>query len=259
MSKLFAQIISSLTLVTAAALPAHADTHAPQGAHNVVLVHGGFVDGSGWEPVYKILKHDGYTVTIVQNATSSLADDVATTKRVLAQQDGPTILVGHSYGGAVISDAGNDSKVAAVVYISAFALDNGESVQVALKDPVPGYAPPPILPPVDGWLALDKAKFHAAFAADVSDERAAFLASSQVPWNVAALGGIVKQAAWHTKPAFYLVTTEDKMIPPPLQQKMAKRAKATIVEVKGSHAIYESKPAEVAAMIEAAARKAAAK
>jgi pimeloyl-ACP methyl ester carboxylesterase len=246
----FKNVVLALAMI-ATASTANAE---PKGAKNVVLVHGGFVDGSGWESVYTILKKDGYNVSIVQNATASLADDVATTKRVLAQEDGPTILVGHSYGGAVISDAGNDPKVAALVYITAFALDNGESVQSALKDPVPGFAPPPILPPVDGWVTLDKTKFHAAFAADVGNDRAAFIADSQVPWNIAAFAGTVKEAAWHKKPAFYLVTTEDKMIPPPLQEKMAKRANATVVQVKGSHAIYESKPADVAALIEKAAR-----
>jgi len=254
MSTLFNTLFSSLALATLAAGSASAD--APKGVKNIVLVHGGFVDGGGWEPLYKILKKDGYNVSIVQNATASLADDVATTKRVLAQQDGPTILVGHSYGGAVISDAGNDAKVVGLVYICAFALDNGESVQALIKDPKPGQPVPPILPPVDGWLQLDKTKFHASFAADVNAERAAFLADAQVPWNVAALGGVVKEAAWHKKPAWYLVTTEDKMIPPPAQQFMAKRAKATTVEVKGSHAIYESKPADVAALIEKAARAA---
>jgi pimeloyl-ACP methyl ester carboxylesterase len=253
MSNLFGSLFSSLALLSMAAGSAGADTAKGKGARNIVLVHGGFVDGSGWEPVYKILKKDGYNVSIVQNATTSLADDVATTKRVLALQDGPTVLVGHSYGGAVISDAGNDPKVAALVYICAFALDNGESVQTLIKDPPPGAPVPPILPPVDGFLFLDKAKFHASFAGDVSKDRAAFLADAQVPWNVAALSGIVKEAAWHKKPAWYLVTTEDKMIPPPAQQMMAKRAKATTVEVKGSHAIYESKPADVAAIIEKAA------
>lgn len=150
-------------------------------AKNVVLVHGGFVDGAGWEPVYKILKKKGYNVSIVQNPTISLADDVAVTKRVLANLNGPAILVGHSYGGAVITEAGNDSKVAGLVYITAFALDNGESVSALIKDPPPGAPVPPILPPVDGFLFLDRAKFPAAFAGDVDSEKAAFMADSQVP------------------------------------------------------------------------------
>lgn len=216
---------------------------------NVVLVHGGFVDGSGWEAVYKRLKKDGYRVSVVQNATISLADDVATTRRVLDQQDGPTILAGHSYGGAVISEAGNHPKVAGLVYLCAFALDDGESVEALIKDPPPGAPVPPILPPVDGFLSLDRAKFHASFAADLSAERAAFLADSQVPWAVAALTGTVGQTAWKSKPSWYMVTTEDKMIPPAAQRFMAERARATTIEVDGSHAIYESRPDEVAALI----------
>src|SRR5581483_11845608 len=233
--------ISSIAMISLAAAPAGADTPTGKGrqaARNIVLVHGGGVGGSGCEQVYQSLKKDGYNVSVVQNATTSLADDVATTKRVLAQQDGPTILVGHSYGGAVISDAGNDAKVVGLVYICAFALDNGESVQALIKDPPPGAPVPPILPPVDGFLMLDKAKFHASFAGDVSNERAAFLADAQVPWAVAALAGVVKESAWHKKPSWYMVTTDDKMIPPPAQRFMAKRANATTVEVRGSHAIY---------------------
>ena len=221
---------------------------------NVVLVHGGFVDGSGWEGVYQILKKDGYTVSVVQNPTLSLADDVAATKRILAAQDGPVILVGHSYGGAVISEAGNDTKVAALVYIAAFAPDKGESVATLIKDPPPGAPVPPILPPVDGFLFLDKAKFHASFAADVDAAKAAFMADSQVPWGVAALSGTISEPAWKAKPSWYLVTTEDKMIPPPAQHCMSKRAGSTVVEAKGSHAIYVSQPGAVATLIGEAAR-----
>jgi pimeloyl-ACP methyl ester carboxylesterase len=221
----------------------------------VVLVHGGFVDGSGWQSVYKILKKDGYQVTIVQNSTISLADDVAVTKRVLAAQDGPVILVGHSYGGAVITEAGSDPKVAGLVYIAAFALDDGESVSSLIKDPPPGAPGPPILPPQDGFLLLDKAKFPASFAADVDPKRAAFLADSQVPWGVGALAGTVTKAAWKTKPSWYLITTQDKMLPPPAQQFMSKRAGSKIVEVAGSHAIYESHPKAVTKLIETAAKE----
>jgi pimeloyl-ACP methyl ester carboxylesterase len=220
----------------------------------IVLVHGGFVDGSGWAEVYKILKRDGYTVSVVQNPTLSLPDDVAITKRVLATHDGPVILVGHSYGGAVITEAGNDPKVAGLVYVTAFALDNGESVSALIKDPPPGAPAPPILPPQDGFLFLDRAKFAASFAADVDPDKAAFMADSQVPWGLDALSGTVSQAAWRTKPTWYLVATEDKMIPPPAQQFMAKRAGATVVEVAGSHAIYVSKPDAVAALIKTAAK-----
>ena len=220
---------------------------------NVVLVHGGFVDGSGWEDVYKILRKDGYNVSIVQNPTISLADDVAATKRVVAAQKGPVVLVGHSYGGVVITEAGNDSKVASLVYIAAFAPDKGESVSTLIKDPPPGAPVPPILPPQDGYLSLDKAKFAASFAADVDAEKAAFMADSQVPWGVGALSGTISEPAWKTKQSWYLVATDDKMIPPPAQRFMSKRAGATVVEVAGSHAIYVSQPKAVAALIEQAA------
>ena len=221
---------------------------------NIVLVHGGFVDGAGWEGVYKILKKDGYNVSIVQNPTISLEDDVAATKRILAAQDGPAILVGHSYGGAVITEAGNDPKVAGLVYITAFAPDKGESVATLIKDPPPGAPVPPILPPQDGYLFLDKAKFPASFAADVDADKAAFMADSQVPWGVEALSGTISEPAWKAKPSWYLVATEDKMIPPVAQRAMSKRAGSTVVEVKGSHAIYVSQPGAVAALIEQAAK-----
>ena len=171
------------------------------------------MDGSGWESVYKILRKDGYTVSIVQNPTISLADDVAATKRIIAAQNGRVILVGHSYGGVVITEAGNDPKVAGLVYITAFAPDKGESVFSLIKDPQPGAPVPPILPPQDGYLFLDKAMFPASFAADVEAERAAFMADSQVPWGVGALSGTIIEPAWKTKPSWYLVATEDKMIP----------------------------------------------
>lgn len=248
----------SKTLIAAATLAMAASSLSPIPASaadikNVVLVHGGFVDGSGWKGVYDILKKDGYNVTIVQNPTLSLADDVAVTKRAIAQQDGPVVLVGHSYGGVVVSEAGTDEKVKAVVYIAAFAPDKGESVSSLIANP-PADAPvPPILPPVDGFLFLDKTKFAASFAADVDADEAAFMADSQVPWGVEALAGAVTEPAWKTKPSYYLVATEDHMIPPPAQRQMAERAGATVVEIAGSHAVYVSKPAEVAAFIEKAA------
>ena len=220
---------------------------------SVVLVHGGFVDGSGWDQVYDLLKKDGYSVSVVQNPTSSLADDVAATKRVLSGETKPVILVGHSYGGAVITEAGNDPKVAGLVYIAAFALDKGESVASLIKNPVPGAPVPPILPPQDGYLLLDKAKFAASFAGDVPKETADFMANSQVPWGLDALNGAISEPAWKTKPSWYLVATDDRMIPPPAQQFMSKRAGSTVVEVKGSHAVYVSKPEEVAALIRKAA------
>src|SRR5467141_3981940 len=228
--------------------------NAAAGVKNVVLVHGGFVDGSGWQGVYDTLKKDGYTVSIVQNPTISLADDVAVTKRILAAQDGPAILVGHSYGGAVITEAGNDPKVAGLVYITAFAPDKGESVASLIKNPPPGAPVPPILPPQDGYLFLDRAKFAASFAADVDAEKAAFMADSQVPWGVEALSGKISEPAWKTKPSWYLIVTDDKMIPPDAQRFMSKRAGSTVAEVKGSHAIYVSQPKPVAALVEQAAK-----
>jgi pimeloyl-ACP methyl ester carboxylesterase len=220
----------------------------------IVLAHGGFVDGSGWEGVYQILKKDGYRVTIVQNPTLSLADDVAATKRIIHAQDGPVILVGHSYGGAVVTEAGTDPQVVALVYIAAFAPDKGESVSTLIANPPPGAPVPPILPPQEGYLFLDRAKFHASFAADVDAAKAAFMADSQVPWGVEALGGTISEPAWKTKPSWYLVTTDDKMIPPPAQRFMSQRAGSTVVEEAGSHAIYVSQPAPVAALIEQAVK-----
>jgi pimeloyl-ACP methyl ester carboxylesterase len=223
------------------------------GVKNVVLVHGGFVDGSGWQGVYDALKKDGYAVSIVQNPTVSLKDDVAVTKRTLAAQDGPAILVGHSYGGVVITEAGTDPKVAGLVYIAAFAPDQGESVSSLIQNPPPGAPVPPILPPQDGYLFLDRTKFRASFAADVSPELASFMADSQVPWGLDALTGAVTAPAWKTKPSWYLVATDDKMIPPDAQRAMSKRAGATVVEAKGSHSIYVSQPRAVADLIVKAA------
>jgi len=223
-------------------------------ANNIVLVHGGFVDGSGWEGVYRALKKDRFSVSIVQNPTISLAEDVAATRRVVAAQNGPVILVGHSYGGVVITEAGNDPNVVGLVYIAAFAPDKGESVSSLIKEPVPGAPVPPILPPQDGFLFLDKAKFPASFAADVETGKAEFMADSQVPWGLDALNGAVSQPAWKTKPSWYLVATDDKMIPPPAQRFMSKRAGATVVEAPGSHSIYISQVNAVAGLIAKAAK-----
>src|SRR6266851_4866167 len=229
-------------------------TNANTALAAIALIHGGFVDGSGWEDVYRILKKDGYRVSIVQNPTTSLADDVAATKRVIAEQQGPVILVGHSYGGVVITEAGNDPKVAGLVYIAAFAPDKGESVSTLIKDPPPGAPVPPILPPQEGFLFLDKAKFAASFAADVKADEAAFMADSQVPWGVDALGGTITEPAWRAKPSWYLVATDDRMIPPAAQRAMSSRAGASVIEVKGSHAVYVSQPRAVANLIEKAAK-----
>ena len=230
-----------------------AQTNTSAAAKNIVLVHRGLVDGSGWKDVYKALKKDGYTVSIVQIPTISLADDVAVTRRAIATLNGPVILVGHSYGGVVITEAGNDPKVAGLVYVTAFAPDKGESAASLIKNAPQGAPAPPILPPQDGYLFLDKAKFPASFAADVSPDVASFMADSQVPWGVEALSGAITQSAWRTKPSWYLVTTEDKMIPPDAQRATSKRAGSTVVEVKSSHAVYVSHPQVVAHLIEQAA------
>ena len=219
----------------------------------VVLVHGGFVDGSGWQGVYGHLKNDGYNVAVVQNPTLSLKGDVAATNMVIDAQSEPVILVGHSYGGAVITEAGTNPNVVGLVYIAAFAPDAGESVNTLIANPPPGAPVPPILPPRDGFLFLDREKFHASFAGDVDDDQAAFMADAQVPWGIEALGGTITEPAWRSKPSWYLVTTEDRMIPPPAQQFMSERAGSTVVEVAASHSVYVSQPGAVAELIEKAA------
>jgi pimeloyl-ACP methyl ester carboxylesterase len=221
----------------------------------VVLVHGGFVDGSGWQEVYRLLKKDGYSVRVVQNPTLSLEGDANATRRIIDAQGEPVILVGHSYGGAVITEAGNDPNVKALVYITAFAPDAGESVNTLIADPPPDAPVPPILPPQDGFLFLDRDKFHDSFAADVPADLAAFWADSQVPWGVDALAGTITEPAWRNKPSWYLVATEDRMIPPPAQRMMAERAGSTVSEVPGSHSIFLSHAAEVARVIEQAAAR----
>jgi pimeloyl-ACP methyl ester carboxylesterase len=221
---------------------------------NVVLVHGGFVDGSGWQGVYDLLVADGFNVRIVQNPTLTLEDDVAVTRRAIDACDGPVVLVGHSYGGVVITEAGTDENVAALVYIAAFAPDKAESVNTLIADPPPGAPVPPILPPQDGFLFLDREKFGASFAADLPAKESAFMADSQVPWGVGALGGQVSDPAWRSKPSWYLVATDDHMIPPLAQRAMSERAGATVSEAAGSHSIYVSQPKAVADLIAQAAR-----
>lgn len=221
---------------------------------NVVLVHGAFADGSGWDGVYQALRADGFNVGVVQHATISLAEDVKAVQRVIAAQNGPVVLVGHSYAGAVITEAGNDANVVALVYINAFLPDAGESIAALIKDPVPGAPPPPLLPPQDGFLLLDKTKFAAAFAADVDPDRAAFMADSQLPWGLEAVGGTISSAAWRSKPTWALIGTGDLMIPPAAQRQMAQRAGAKVTEVAASHAVYVSQPATVARLIVTAAQ-----
>ncbi|MEV7969584.1 alpha/beta hydrolase [Sphaerisporangium sp. NPDC088356] len=220
---------------------------------NIVLVHGGFVDGSGWQGVYDELTRDGFRVYIVQNPTLSLEDDAAVTRRVLDRLDGPAVLIGHSYGGAVISEAGTHPNVTSLVYIAAFAPDQNESVGTLTAAPPPGVPVPPILLPREGFLLLDRDKFAASFAADLPDQVATFMADSQVPWGVHALDGLVTEPAWRHRPSWYLVATQDRMIPPPAQRMMAARAGAKVVEVIGSHAVYVSQPAAVAHLIREAA------
>jgi pimeloyl-ACP methyl ester carboxylesterase len=245
--------LAILTIMFSMGKDVMAQTNTSTVVKNIILVHGGLVDGSGWKGVYEVLKKDGYTVAVVQNPTISLSDDVAVTKRAIAALNGPVILVGHSYGGVVITEAGNDPKVAGLVYVTAFAPDKGESAASLIKAAPPGAPVPPILPPQDGYLFLDKAKVPAAFAADVSRDVATFMADSQVPWGLEALNGAITQPAWRTKPSWFLVTTEDRMIPPDAQRAMSKRADSTVVEVKGSHAVYVSQPQAVAHLIEKAA------
>ncbi len=220
---------------------------------SILLIHGGFVDGSGWQQVYTLLRAQGLDVSVVQNPTTTLADDVAVTRRLIAAQPGKVILVGHSYGGVVVTEAGNDPRVAGLVYITAFAPDAGESVAKLIANPPPGAPVPPILPPEEGFLRLDRGKFAEAFAADVEAGLADFMAASQVPWGVVALTDEVSQPAWKNKPSWYLVAGDDKMIPPPAQRAMAERARATVRETGGSHAVYVSRPADVARIIAEAA------
>ena len=237
-------------------MTATSGTEAP----NIVLVHGAWADGSGWEGVYRALRKEGFSVSVVQNPTISLVDDVEATRRVMAAQDGPVILVGHSYGGAVITEAGNDPEVVGLVYIAGWVLDKGESISSLLdnllKDAPPDTPLPPILPPQDGFLLLDNAKFPDSFAGDVDRQRTTFMADAQVPWGLAAFTGTISEAAWRSKPSWYLLTTEDRMIPPPAQHFMSQRAGATVVEVAGSHAVFISQPATVANLITQAAKEA---
>jgi len=233
--------------------------NASSAAASVVLVHGGFVDGSGWRGVYDLLTQDGYHVAVAQNPTLSLEGDAAAARLIIGAQDGPVVLVGHSYGGAVITEAGTDANVAALVYIAAFAPDKGESVNTLLGTFPPDAAQPPILPPQDGFLFLDRDKFHASFAGDLPAADAAFMADSQVPWGVDALGGAITDPAWRATPTWYLLTTQDRMIPPPAQRAMSERAGATTFEVAASHAVYVSQPAAVCSIIKQAAAVAAAR
>jgi len=222
---------------------------APGPIKNIVIVHGAFADGSGFKGLYKILTKKGYHVTIVQNPLTSLKDDVDATLRALDKQDGPTILVGHSWGGTVITEAGVHPKVAALVYISAFLPEVGETTgQLAMSLPMVGEGG--ILPPDDkGVVYFDRTKFHAGFAADLSQEEADFMSASQVPIFAACFGAPVTNAAWKTKPTYGIVATEDKALNPAIERNMYERAKAKITEIKGSHVVFISQPNAVANVI----------
>lgn len=220
---------------------------------SIVLVHGAFVDGSGWQATYDILRRHGYEVLIAQNPTLSLTGDVDAAKRVIARARHPVILVGHSYGGAVITLAGNDPKVQRLVYIAAFAPDAGETVLQLATKPVPGEPGAPLLPPSDGQLIVDPVKFPDAFARGADPALTRFMADAQVPWGVAAVETPITSPAWRTKPSFFIVTTQDRMIPPTTLRMMARRAGGTTIEIQSAHAVMLTHPGEVAAFIERAA------
>lgn len=245
-----------IALTLAAALLASGSPGSATAAEkqvSVVLVHGAFVDASGWKAVYDALSKDGYEVLIVQNPTLTLEGDVAATERAIAKAKHPVILVGHSYGGMVITEAGVNPKVRSLAYIAAFAPDAGESVATLSAAPAPpGEAKAPLLPPQDGFLLVDPAKFPMAFAADVDPVTTRFMAAAQVPWGLPAVQTAITKVAWKTKPARYLVTTKDSMIPPTAQRTMAKRIGAKTVEIDSSHAVMLSHPRDVVAFITAA-------
>lgn len=244
--------IASAVAISLAALGSTAAIAAP--VKNIVLVHGYFADGSGWEAVAKTLTRDGYRVSVVQEPETSFADDVKATTRVVDAQDGPSILVGHSYGGAVITEAGNDAKVTGLVYIAAFEPDSGESpMDLAKKIPSASQA---IKATADGYLYVDPKSFHADFAADVPAAEANFMAISQVLPNAQSFGTPITTAAWKTKPSWALVATADRMISPDLERFMTKRAGSTTIEVKSSHVAYLSHAPQVAKLIEQAANNA---
>jgi pimeloyl-ACP methyl ester carboxylesterase len=249
LDKSVATAVAAVALLSAAVAPARAEP-----VKNIVLVHGAFADGSGWKPLADILRKDGYTVSIVQEPETSLADDVAATNRILDRQPGPAVLVGHSYGGAVITQAGNNAHVASLVYVAAFAPDEGEKLGPLLSSIAP--AANSTAPTADGYLMVDQAKFPMDFAADLPAAEAQFMAISQVPLNANVLGTPIAAPAWKTKPSYGIVATQDRMINPDLERSMYKRAGAKVTEIKGSHAIFFSQPRAVADVIEQAARSA---
>jgi pimeloyl-ACP methyl ester carboxylesterase len=254
MNKALASLASASLALSSVPSLAKTDERRP----TVVLVHGAFVDGSGWSGVHRILRASGYPVVVLQNPTTSLADDVAATKRAIEAASGDVVLVGHSYGGVVITEAGSEPKVKALVFVAAFAPDAGESVSSIIAAGPPGAPPLPIVSSPDGMLMLDRAEFPAVFAADVAPETARFMADAQQPWAARALEDRVIAPAWKTKPSWFLVAQDDRVIPPTGQRGMAQRAGAALYEVPGSHAVYVSDPRAVASLIEAAAASIAA-
>ncbi|UOK72350.1 alpha/beta fold hydrolase [Ancylobacter polymorphus] len=254
---LLATMAAAASLSTAVAAPAAEGIPASQPVRNVVLVHGAFADGSGWRGVYDQLTQRGYRVTIVQNPLTSLEDDVAATKRALARQDGPTILVGHSWGGTVITEAGVDPKVAGLVYVSALSPDAGETTAQQYE----GFVTPPefVLDiGEDGFGYVKPSQFKAGFAADTNDADAAFMRDSQVPIAMSSFGTKLTQAAWRSKPSWAVIATDDKAFDQRMLQHMAKRIGAKVTEVPASHAVFMTQPKVVADVIDAAARSASA-
>jgi pimeloyl-ACP methyl ester carboxylesterase len=252
MTKIAVAAAGALLMMSGAAVQAASATTAA--VKNIVLVHGALVDGSGWRGVYDILTKDGYRVSVVQEPLTGLDEDVAATKRILDQQDGPVILVGHSYGGSVITVAGTDPKVKALVYVAALQPDAGES-----SGQLVGFMPAPsndLKPTKDGFVLLDPTKFAADFAADLPMAQAQFMAISQMPVSAGAFGAPVTAAAWRNKPSYGIVATQDRALNPDLERWMYHRSGAKVTEIKASHAVYVSKPRAVAGVIEAAARAA---
>ncbi|MFT3796166.1 alpha/beta fold hydrolase [Flavobacterium sp.] len=243
----------AMTLALLVIMPAN-NLFAQKQVKNIVLVHGAFADGSGWEGVYNLLKKKGFNVSVVANPNTSFAEDVAAAKRTIDRLEGPVLLVGHSYGGAIITEAGNSDKVVGLVYIAAFVPDAGETmlqlVQSGPPTPNSGIEPPS----ADGFVWYGKAKFHSGFCADLSKEKADFMYDSQVPIAASIFGATVTKAAWKTKPSWYIIATEDQTVPIEGARFMAKRANSKVTEIKASHAVYVSKAKEVADVIAQAAK-----
>lgn len=243
-------LLTLLAMLSLAPSSAQAQATKPV---SIVLVHGAFVDASGWKQVHDGLVEDGYEVLVVQNPTITLKGDVEATARAIKAARYPVVLVGHSYGGAVITEAGDDPKVRDLVYIAAFAPDLGETVYQLATKPTPGEPSAPLLPPSDGFLIVDPAKFPAAFADGADASLTRFMAASQVPWGLEAVQGPITRVAWKTKPTTYMVASEDHMIPPSAQRSMAKRTGGKITEIRAPHAAMLTHPKQVIAFIEAAA------